>query len=340
VPSAEPFPAQPLPAGAPLLQVRDLSVCFPGAAGETPIVRGVSLAVRAGEIVGLVGESGSGKSLTALATLGLVPAPGRICGGSIRLEGRELVGLREAELRPVRGGRIGLVFQEPAAALNPVLRVGTQIVEAIRAHHPASRAEARRRAVELLRRLSLPDAERRMRDYPHQLSGGQRQRVLVAIALAAEPSLLIADEPTTALDVTVQAQVLELFVELRRSLGLGILLITHDLAVVAETCDRVVVLYAGRVVEEGPIREVFEAPAHPYTRALLASLPRVGSPAPRGGLPTIPGQVPAPERLPSGCPFHPRCPDARPDCSAREPEWVSTGAGRGARCVLLEDGRR
>ncbi len=333
----------PTPAGsadAPLLEIRDLGVSFPTGEGETPVVRGVSLTVRRGEIVGLVGESGSGKTLTALATLGLVPAPGRISSGSIRLEGRELIGLAESELRSVRGGRIGLVFQEPAAALNPVLRVGTQIVEAIRAHRPASRAEARRRAVELLRRLSLPDAELRLRDYPHQLSGGQRQRVLVAIALAAGPSLLIADEPTTALDVTVQAQVLELFVELRRDLGLGILLITHDLAVVAETCDRVVVLYAGRVVEEGSIREVFEAPAHPYTRGLLASLPRVGHPAPRGGLPSIPGQVPSPERLPAGCPFHPRCPEARPECSSREPAWVATGPGRGARCVLLETPRR
>jgi oligopeptide/dipeptide ABC transporter ATP-binding protein len=323
-------------ADAPLLEIRDLSVSFPTGGGETLVVRGVSLSVRRGEIVGLVGESGSGKSLTALATLGLVPVPGRICGGSIRLEGRELVGLGESELRPVRGGRIGLVFQEPAAALNPVLRVGTQIVEAIRAHRPVSRAEARRRAVELLRRLSLPDAELRLRDYPHQLSGGQRQRVLVAIALAAGPSLLIADEPTTALDVTVQAQVLELFVELRRDLGLGILLITHDLAVVAETCDRAVVLYAGRVVEEGPIRELFEAPAHPYTRGLIASLPRVGHPAPRGGLPSIPGQVPSPERLPSGCPFHPRCPEALPECALREPSWVAIGPGRGARCVLWE----
>jgi oligopeptide/dipeptide ABC transporter ATP-binding protein len=317
-----------------LLEVRDLEIVFPVGGKELAVVRGVSFDVGRGEIVGLVGESGSGKSLSALALLGLIPPPGRIRRGSIRLAGRELVGLGEAALRPVRGGRIGLVFQEPSAALNPVLTVGTQIVEAIRAHRPMPRREARRRAEELLARLAVPDPRRRLAEYPHQLSGGQRQRVLVAIALAAGPDLLVADEPTTALDVTLQAQVLDLFRDLRRDLGLGLLLITHDLAVVAGTCDRVAVMYAGQIVECGPTAELFAAPAHPYTRGLLASLPEIGSPAPRGELPAIPGQVPSAGDLPPGCPFHPRCEARLADCATSEPEWIDHGAGRGARCVL------
>jgi len=320
------------------LEIRDLTVSFPDDSGEVPVVRGLSLDLAQGEIVGLVGESGSGKSLTALAVLGLVPPPGRIAGGSIRLDGRELRGCAERELRPVRGGRIGLIFQEPSAALNPVLTIGVQIVEAIRAHRAIGRREARRQAAELLARLALPDPERRLEEYPHQLSGGQRQRALVAIALAAGPDLLLADEPTTALDVTVQAQVLEMFRALRRDLGLGILLITHDLAVLAETCDRVAVVYAGRVVEEGPVRDLFERPLHPYTRGLLASLPRLGRPAARGELPSIPGQVPSPLRRPPGCAFHPRCGERRPECSEHEPERVEVGPGRAARCVLLSGG--
>jgi oligopeptide/dipeptide ABC transporter ATP-binding protein len=320
------------------LEIRDLTVAFPGAAGEVPVVRGLSLDLEQGEIVGLAGESGSGKSLTALAVLGLVPPPGRITGGSIRLDGRELVGCSEKELRAVRGGRIGLIFQEPGAALNPVLPIGVQIVEAIRAHHRLDRAAARRRAIELLGRLALPDPERRLAEYPHQLSGGQRQRALVAIALAAGPDLLLADEPTTALDVTVQAQVLEMFKALRHDLGLGILLITHDLAVLAETCDRLAVVYAGQVVEQGSVREVFARPLHPYTRGLLASVPRLGEPAARGELPSIPGQVPSPLRRPPGCAFHPRCAERRPECSSEEPKLVELEPGRSARCVLVENG--
>ncbi len=319
---------------APLLEIEDLAIAFPGSSGEVRVVRGASLRLDRGEIVGLVGESGSGKSLTALAALGLIPPPGRRVGGRIRFAGQDLTGLTERQLRPIRGRRIGLVFQEPSAALNPVLTIGAQIVEAIRAHHRVPRSEARRRAVDLLARLALPDPARRLGEYPHQLSGGQRQRALVAIALAAGPDLLIADEPTTALDVTVQAQVLELFAELRRDLGLGILLITHDLAVVAESCDRVAVMYAGEIVEEGGVRELFGAPAHPYTRGLLASLPRLGEPAARGHLPSIPGQVPSPARLPSGCAFHPRCPVRLLECGTSIPPWVGLGGGRSARCVL------
>lgn len=317
-----------------LLEIRGLEIAFPGPGGDAAVVRGAALEVGRGEIVGLVGESGSGKSLTALAVLGLVPPPGRIRAGSIRFDGRELVGLSDRELRPLRGGRVGLVFQEPSAALNPVLTIGTQIVEAIRAHRDVSRRAASERARELLALLAVPDPERRLGEYPHQLSGGQRQRALMAIALAAEPELLIADEPTTALDVTVQAQVLELLERLRRELGLAILLITHDLAVVAETCDRVVVMYAGRPVEAAPVAALFASPAHPYTRALLASLPRLGEPAERGRLPSVPGQVPDATALPPGCPFHPRCAERLSSCSSDDPSWVDLGGGHGARCVL------
>jgi oligopeptide/dipeptide ABC transporter ATP-binding protein len=331
--------AEPGPTSVPtLLEVRDLGIAFPGADGApVQVVRRVTLEVAPGEIVGLVGESGSGKSLTALAVLGLVPAPGRITGGSVRLAGRELVGAPERELRAVRGGRIGLVFQEPGAALNPVFSIGSQIAEAIRAHRSVTRREARRLAAELLARLALPDPERHLDEYPHQLSGGQRQRVVLALALAAGPELLIADEPTTALDVTIQAEVLELLGRLRAELGLAVLLITHDLAVVAGICDRVAVLYAGEVVEENRAELLFARPAHPYTRGLLAALPRLGAPAPRGELPTIPGQVPTPGDLPPGCPFHPRCPERLDECARLAPPWVGAEPERsGARCWARE----
>ena len=263
----------------PLLDIQDLEIAFPG--GE-PVVRGVSLAVGRGEIVGLVGESGSGKTMTSLAVLGLVPPPGRVTGGRILLEEQDLLTLPNRELRKVRGGRIAMVFQEPATAFNPVYTIGFQIAEAVRTHprnHRVSRREALDEAARLLDRVALADARRRLGDYPHQLSGGQRQRAMIAMALAGGPDLLLADEPTTALDVTLQAQILELLEEIRRDLGLAVLLITHDLGVVAETCDRVVVMRHGRVVEEAGVMELFRSPAHPYTRELLASLPRLdGSP--------------------------------------------------------------
>ena len=266
----------------PLLDVRGLEVSFPargegrGAAAWTPVVRGVSLTVGRGEVVGLVGESGSGKSLTALAVLGLVPPPGRVTRGEVLLEGSgDLLRLDELALRQVRGGRIAMVFQEPATAFNPVYSIGFQIAEAVRARKSVSRREARDEAARLLERVAVPDARRRLDSYPHQLSGGQRQRAMIAMALAGRPDLLLADEPTTALDVTLQAQILELLEELRRDLGLAVLLITHDLGVVAESCDRVVVMNAGRVVETAGVEELFRAPAHPYTRELLAALPRL-----------------------------------------------------------------
>jgi peptide/nickel transport system ATP-binding protein len=270
-----------------LLEVQDLEVSFPGSEPRSeprlePIVRGVSLAVGRGEIVGLVGESGSGKTMTALAVLGLVPPPGRVTGGRILLEGpggpSDLLTLSRRDLRKVRGGRIAMVFQEPATAFNPVYTIGFQIAEAVRAHprnHRVSRREALDEAARLLDRVAMADARRRLGDYPHQLSGGQRQRAMIAMALAGGPDLLLADEPTTALDVTLQAQILELLEEIRRDLGLAVLLITHDLGVVAETCDRVVVMRGGRVVEEAGVVELFRAPAHPYTRELLATLPRL-----------------------------------------------------------------
>jgi peptide/nickel transport system ATP-binding protein len=270
---------------AALLEVRDLEVSFPAQGGGwLPVVRGVSLDVGRGEVVGLVGESGSGKTLTALAVLGLVPPPGRVTAGTVRLAQAgppggavDLLALGGSALRAVRGRRIGMVFQEPATALDPVYSIGFQIAEAVRAHGRVSRREAREEAARLLDRVALADARRRLDDYPHQLSGGQRQRAMIAMALAGRPDLLLADEPTTALDVTLQAQILELLEELRRDLGLAVLLITHDLGVVAETCDRVVVMRDGRVVETAAVAELFRAPAAPYTRELLAAMPRLGA---------------------------------------------------------------
>jgi ABC-type dipeptide/oligopeptide/nickel transport system ATPase component len=269
-----------------LLAVRGLTIAFPVAGSWRPVVRGVSLAVERGEIFGLVGESGSGKTLTALAILGLLPANARVTAGTIELEepgdpaGRmDLLTLGPRALRQVRGGRSGLVFQEPATAMNPAYTVGFQIAEAVRAHRRMSRRAARDEAVRLLDLVALPDARRRLDDYPHQLSGGQRQRAMIAMALAGGPDLLLADEPTTALDVTLQAQILELLEDLRRSLGLSVLLITHDLGVVAETCDRVAVMHGGEIVEEAGVEALFRAPAHPYTRELLAAVPRLRVPA-------------------------------------------------------------
>jgi ABC-type dipeptide/oligopeptide/nickel transport system ATPase component len=273
----------------PLLEVRGLEVSFPMRGEWTPVVRGVSLAVNHGEVVGLVGESGSGKSMTALAVLGLVPPPGRVTAGRVRLgrpgqpgqpgetaEPVDLLALGERAMREVRGGRIAMVFQEPATAFNPVYSIGFQIAEAARAHDRGmKRKEAWAEAARLLDRVAVADARRRLDDYPHQLSGGQRQRAMIAMALAGRPDLLLADEPTTALDVTLQAQILELLDGLRRDLGLSVLLITHDLGVVAEACDRVVVMRGGRVVETAAVAELFRAPAHPYTRELLATLPRL-----------------------------------------------------------------
>ncbi len=334
--------------GAALLRIEGLSVAFPGRRGgdvvERQVVRGLDLELRRGELLGVVGESGCGKTMTALAVMGLLPPPGRVSSGRIVLAGEELTALPEREMRRRRGSRVAMVFQEPMSALNPVFTVGSQVAEAVRAHREVSRAEAREKAVDLLRRVSLADPGRRAAAYPHELSGGQRQRVMIAIALAGEPDVLLADEPTTALDVTVQAEILELLDGLRRDLGLAVLLITHDLAVVGQTCDRVVVMYAGQGVEEASAAALFESPAHPYSEALVASLPRLGRPVPRGKLPVIPGRVPEPGALPPGCAFHPRCPHAMEVCPRRPPEMYvpqrreADPVARRARCFLHAPG--
>ncbi|MGD9763653.1 MAG: ABC transporter ATP-binding protein [Candidatus Binatia bacterium] len=320
----------------PLLDISDLRTSFPLPHGEVRAVDGVSLSIDAGETLGLVGESGCGKTVLALSVLRLVPAPGRIVGGSIRLAGRDLGQLGERAMRAVRGGEIGMVFQEPMTALNPVLSVGDQIAETVMLHERASRRASSARAVEMLRIVEMPDPERGANAFPHQLSGGMRQRVMLAIALACRPKLLIADEPTTALDVTIQAQVLDLLDALQQQLGMAVLLVTHDLGVVAERADRVAIMYAGRIVEGGSAAAVFSAPQHPYTRGLLASIPRVG--APRHRLEAIPGAVPDPLQLPSGCRFRDRCSDAIAACAEVDPELVEAATDHRAACILVRSG--
>ena len=309
-----------------LLSVERLTTVFDLPSGPAPAVNDVSFTISAGETLCLVGESGSGKSVTALSILRLVHRPGRIAAGRVVFKGRDLLASSEDEMQQVRGGEIGLVFQEPATALNPVFTIGDQIEETLAAHGIARGAPARRRAVELLQAVSIPEADRRIRDYPHQLSGGLRQRALIALALAGNPSLVIADEPTTALDVTIQALVLQLLRELQQRLGLALLLITHDLGVVAEMADRVAVMYAGRIVEEAAMRDLFRSPQHPYARGLLAAA-RGGSPGSR--LEPIPGAVPRLGRLPPGCAFAPRCSRRFEPCDSAMPAMVN-----GTRCYL------
>jgi oligopeptide/dipeptide ABC transporter ATP-binding protein len=313
-----------------LLEVRGLSVSFATPRGAVPVLDDVSLTVREGEVVGLVGESGSGKSVTALSVLGLLGDQGRVDAGEIRLEGRDLVPLPEREWLRIRGRRVAMVFQEPMSSLNPLLPVGFQVAEVLEEHLGLGRREAHRRAIDLFRDVGIPDAPRRVADYPHQLSGGMRQRVMLAMAMACRPSLLIGDEPTTALDVTIQAQILALLRDLGRGAGTALLLISHDLGVVAAMASRVVVLYAGQVVEEAPARELFARPAHPYTRLLLAVVPRVRER--RARLSAIAGSAPPPTAVPVGCRFHPRCPDVIPLCREAAPALEPHGKGRLVRC--------
>jgi len=320
-----------------LLDAQHLTVQLPTSRGWVRPVHDVSLHIAAGETLGLVGESGSGKTMLSLALMGLLPQGAKISGeawlepqtGASR---KNLVTLRESDWRAVRGGEIGMVFQEPMTSLNPVMRVGEQVAEAIRAHDAqASRAALQKRTLEALRRASVPEPETRAEQFPHQLSGGLRQRVMIAMALAAGPKLLIADEPTTALDVTVQKQVLALLAELRRAMQLGMLFITHDLGVVAQVADRVAVMYTGRVVEQGPVREVLTRPQHPYTKGLLAASPTLE----RGRLVPIPGMVPQLTDLPPGCAFAPRCAWRRVECDAAVPQLRAVHADHSARCVLV-----
>jgi oligopeptide/dipeptide ABC transporter ATP-binding protein len=316
---------------AKLLEIEGLSVAFRGLHGATEVLSRASFAVAPGEIVGIVGESGSGKSVMALAIMRLLGAAGAITSGHVRFEGRDLATLDQAELLAVRGRRIGMVFQEPMTSLNPLFTVGYQLGEVLGTHLGLAGAAARARVVELLGEVGISAPTERAAAYPHQLSGGLRQRVMIAMAMACGPKLLIADEPTTALDVTIQAQILELMRRISRNVGTAILLITHDMGVVARMADRVLVVYAGQIVEDAPVRGLFARPAHPYTRLLLAAMP-----TPRrksGRLPVIPGALPAPDRLPPGCRFHPRCPMAIDPCRASPPEMIELGAARRSRCI-------
>jgi len=313
-----------------LLTVRNLAI----GVSQRLIVEDVDLDLREGEVLGLVGESGSGKTVTCRALARLLPRGLHIAAGSVRFNGRDLARLSEGEMRKVRGVEIAMIFQNPSSHLDPVMRIGNQIAESVRYHEGASMAEGRARAVELLRQVGIPDPASRVDAYPHEFSGGMRQRAMIAIALACNPKLLIADEPTTALDVTVQAQVLRLLLDLRDRLGLAILLVTHNLGVVAQTCDSLAVMYAGRVMERGATRELLRMPAHPYTEALLKCQP--GSAKPAALLPAIPGQPPSASAFPDGCRFHPRCPRAAAQCQERRPELRPLDRERMAACHFAE----
>jgi peptide/nickel transport system ATP-binding protein len=320
---------------SPLLDIRGLRVSFATEAGPVPAVRGVDLALAAGETLALVGESGCGKSVTALSILRLIPTPpGSLDAGEILLAGENLLAASEPRLREIRGNDVAMVFQEPMTSLNPVLRVGEQVAEAIELHQHVSHEVARTRTIEAFARVGIPAPEQRVDEYPHQLSGGMRQRVMIAMALACNPKLLIADEPTTALDVTIQAQILELIAKLQREVGMAVLLITHDLGVVAETARRVAVMYAGRVVEEADVLALFERPRHPYTAGLLRSRPRLDVAG--GKLIPIEGSVPDALHQPPGCAFHPRCPLAEERCKREEPPLTRDGTHRFACWVTSE----
>jgi oligopeptide/dipeptide ABC transporter ATP-binding protein len=321
---------------SPLLEIKDLRITFRTGAGFARAVDGLDLTVGAGETVALVGESGCGKSVTALAVLRLVEPDGSVgLESAVRLEGRNLLALPMSELRAVRGNHVAIVFQEPASALNPVLTIGDQIAEAVTTHEKVTKAEAWRRAVEMLQAVGIPDPESRAKGYPHQLSGGMRQRVLIAMALVCRPRLLIADEPTTALDVTIQAEILELLTDLQRRLGMAVLLITHNLGIVAGTCERVYVMYAGQIVEEARVEDLFARPAHPYTEGLMAAVPRLDEQKER--LASIPGQVPPATSWPAGCRFHPRCPFAWDKCRTETPPLLDAGPEHRARCWLVAE---
>jgi peptide/nickel transport system ATP-binding protein/oligopeptide transport system ATP-binding protein len=320
----------------PLLDIRDLRISFRTPEGEARAVDGVSVQLDAGRTLGLVGESGCGKTVTALSIMRLVPPPGRIESGRIELGGRNLLALSEAAMRQVRGAEVAMIFQEPMTSLNPVLTIGDQIGEAIALHRDVGRAAARAQAIDMLRMVEIAEPERRCDDYPHQLSGGMRQRVMIAMALSCRPQLLIADEPTTALDVTIQAQILDLLGELQRRFGMALLLVTHDFGVVAERADTVAIMYAGRIVERGVVAEVFRHTLHPYTRGLLQSIPAIGAHR-RRRLEAIPGVVPDLLHLPSGCRFRDRCPMAVEACAGVDPALEEHAPGHWAACIRVRD---
>jgi peptide/nickel transport system ATP-binding protein/oligopeptide transport system ATP-binding protein len=317
-----------------LLEVRDLTTAFASTRGELAAIEDVSFDLDEGEILGIVGESGSGKSVTALTIMGLLPRPpARVVAGEVRFNGQALTRLSEARLERIRGKGISMIFQEPMTSLNPVFTIGEQIMETVRAHEPLSAREQRLRALEMLERVGIPSAAERLGDYPHQLSGGQRQRVMIAMALACRPRLLIADEPTTALDVTIQAQVLDLLLGLRDELGMAIIVITHNMGVIAETADRVLVMYAGRIVERAPAAALFDKPLHPYTRGLLDCVPTLTQD--RARLLAIPGSLPEPARRPPGCAFAPRCTFAIDACRAAVPPLDA--ADHAAACIRTQE---
>jgi oligopeptide/dipeptide ABC transporter ATP-binding protein len=319
-----------------LLEVRDLTTSFRTAGGEVTAIEEVSFNLEKGEILGIVGESGSGKSVTALAIMGLLPRPpARILGGSIRFEGQDLLKLSDRAMQRLRGPGMAMVFQEPMTSLNPVFTIGEQVMETIRAHESLSQGESFARAVGMLEKVGIPSASTRMTDYPHQLSGGQRQRVMLAIALICRPRLLIADEPTTALDVTIQAQILDLLLDLRDEFGMAIMMITHNMGVIAETADRVMVMYAGRAVEQAPVGRLFDHPMHPYTRGLLSCVPTLDQDQDR--LVAIPGNLPEPSRRPAGCRFSARCVYAIPACSDAIPSLVTVEPNHTAACIRIRD---
>jgi oligopeptide/dipeptide ABC transporter ATP-binding protein len=318
---------------APLLEIRDLAVGFQSERSFARAVDGVSLEVRRGRTLGIVGESGCGKSVTAFSIMRLLPQPhGKIVGGQILFEGKDLVRATETELHAIRGNRIGMVFQEPLSALNPVQTIGRQLSEVLLLHKPVTKAQALAESVRWLGKVGIPSPEIRVGEYPHQLSGGMRQRVVIAMALACNPSLLIADEPTTALDVTIQAQILDLMQVLQREMGMAMILITHDFGVIAQVCDEVVVMYAGQIAERGSVVDIFGRPSHPYTRGLLASIPRLST-VRKSRLPTIEGVVPGLDAMPEGCRFQNRCPYAEPRCASGKPPLETVAEGHEVSCI-------
>ena len=316
-----------------ILDIKEERLSFFTPAGEVKALNGVSFAMNQGDVLGIVGESGSGKSVTAYSVMGLTAYPGKLVGGTVWFNGHEIEKMKEKDFRKIRGNEVSIIFQDPMTSLNPVYTIGNQIVEVIRLHTKKNKQEAWARAEELLELVGINEPEKRIKQYPFELSGGMRQRVMIAMALACRPELLIADEPTTALDVTIQAQILDLMQDLQKELGTSIAFITHDLGVVNEMCDRVIVLYCGEVMEEAPNQELFEDPKHPYTEALISTLPKFDQP---GRLPVISGTVPPSGQYPKGCVFAPRCPYAQARCHAEKPNRVKTGEGHFVRCFRYE----